>query len=347
MPMTGQEPGRREGRGQIRRHRRSGQAMLEFAMVFPLLLLLAISVADYGYYLEHLDNIQSVVRDGARFASEFTTTAEQLPWTSACPNPTWTTTGSTSGWSCAGLSTTTTSSVTLTGTVTISVASTAGFSTEGSFVVSAATSSGQAIVNCTGTSGATFTGCSADSGSGYTIATGTLLEGSSDFTQGIIQQEAESLTIPEGGLPVDNIDCCWQGSSGTGGCPSGSGTTPVLGGTVVIPTSWPTGISATGAPVSCMTISYWKSSDNSYSTSSLSICGWWSSDASSDTGAFQSSAGCQAAPTDTATGDNELVQVTLSYAWSASSPGPVFTVLNNTFGIHVNTSATYSFAVMT
>ena len=325
--------------------------MLEFAVVFPLLLFLAISVADYGYYLEHVDNIAAVVRDGARFASE-NDAASPLPWSSGCADPTWLG-SSTGGWSCAGLATSVYSlqpTQAVNGSsYTIEVNSAAGFSTElQGFNVTTTTSTGvQAIIDCTSANNSvsppTFNGCSADSGTGNLVP-GATLEGTSDFTEGVIQQEAESLTIPEGGLPVDNIDCCWKGTSGsTGSCPtSGSGspssTTPAWGAAVVIPTSWPTGVSApTGsAPVSCMTISYWNSSDLSYS--SLSPCGWWSSDAGGDAGAFQPTNSCEPAR-------GELVQVTLAYAWGTSNPGPLFTILNSVFHININASATYSFVV--
>jgi hypothetical protein len=344
VPMSRRDRWARPHRGRRRQWGRSGQALVELALTFPLLILLAVSVADYGYYLEHVENIATVVRDGARYASENTTTSP-LPWSSACPAPTWITSGS-GGWTCAGLATTvgpSSGGVSVTGTAfqnstaTISVASTSGFATEGAFKVTTTTTTGQAIIACSGTSGSTFTGCQTDSGTGN-LVTGNELEGSSDFIEGVIQQEAESLTVPEGGLPLDNIDCCWSGSSGSGGCPGGSGTTPALGATAEIPTSWPTGVSAPGTPVSCMTISYWNSSDGSYSTSSLSLCGWWSADASGDSGGFQSSSACAAA-------EGEMVQVTVAYAWSQSSPGPIFSVLNSTFGINVNVAATYSFVV--
>ena len=58
--------------------------MIEFALVFPLLLVLAVSVFDYGYYLEHVNNITTVVRDGARYASQNSTNTGS-PWNPACP----------------------------------------------------------------------------------------------------------------------------------------------------------------------------------------------------------------------------------------------------------------------
>ena len=326
--------------------RRNGQAMVEFVLIFPMLLLLVFSVFDYGYYLEHVDNIATVVRDGARYASENTTAS---PWNSSCPNPVELGSG---GWSCAGLAATVapTSVGQSVNSSPIYVNSTAGFTGfTGGFTVTTTTTSpaGLAIINCGSTSSSpvAFTGCVATSGSG-SLSTAPLI-GESDFTEGVIQDEAEGLTVPEGGLPIDNIDCCWSGQSGGTGCPSGSGTTPPLPGTastVAIPTSFPVSLGlGSQIPVSCMTISYFSSGDESYSTPSLSLCGWYSPDAA-DAGSsngFQSvgNGGTCAAAT------GEMVQVTVSYAWSQASPGPEFTVLNSVFGIQVNASATYAFVV--
>ena len=33
----------------------------------------------------------------------------------------------------------------------------------------------------------------------------------SDTVQSLIQYEAESLTVRDGGLPLDNVDCVWSG----------------------------------------------------------------------------------------------------------------------------------------
>ena len=326
------------------RARRSGQAMVEFALTFPVLLLLAISVFDYGYYLEHVDNIATVVRDGARYASENTTVS---PWNNACPNPTPLSSG---GWSCAGLvSWVAPGESGSVNSSTIDVTSITGFTGfTGTFDVATTGSGGLVVISCEGTQSSplAFTNCSSPSGGN--LVPGNPLNGESDFTEGVIQDEAEALTVPEGGLPIDNIDCCWSGQSGGTGCPSGSGATPPSPGTastVVTPTlySWPvTGISSQ-APVSCMTIAYWSSSDGSYSTSSLSLCGWYSADAA-DAGSsnpFQkvgNNGTCTAAT-------GELVRITVAYAWSQASPGPAFTVLNSVFGIQVDAWATYAFVV--
>jgi hypothetical protein len=325
--------------------------MVEFSLVLPVLLVLAMSIFDYGYYLEHVNNIATVVRDGARYASVYTNPSYGNQWSSACPNPTNSSSG---GWSCAGMETTVASGQPTqainpgSGNYAIEVASISGFSTyDDGFTVATTTSTGvAALLDCGEAvvvgSQPEFTGCSATdptSGGGNLVANNSLV-GQSDFTEGVIQEEAEGLTVPEGGLQIDNIDCCWSTSTATGGCPSG-GTTPAapsLGATVGIPNAWPaTGISSQ-LPVSCVTISYWTSSDGSYSAQSLSLCGWWSADANNDTGQFESINDCSATI-------GKLVQVTVAYAWSRAAPGPTFTVLNSVFGIQVNTSATSSFVV--
>jgi Flp pilus assembly protein TadG len=325
--------------------------MIEFAIILPVLLVLAMSVFDYGYYLEHVNNIATVVRDGARYASLYTNPSYATQWNSACANPTTLASG---GWTCAGLETTVslsqpTQAINPTGgTYTIDVASISGFTTyDDGFTVATTTSTGvAALLDCSLTatvgSQAEFTGCSATdptTGGGNLVA-GAPLVGQSDFTEGVIQEEAESLTVPEGGLPIDNIDCCWSGSSGGSGCPSGGTTPPApsAASTVVLPTAWPVSGISSQPPVSCVTISYWTSSDGSYSSSSLSLCGWWSADANSDAGQFESTNECSATV-------GKLVQVTVAYAWGQASPGPVFTILNSVFGLNVVASATSSFVV--
>ncbi|HYA01128.1 MAG TPA: TadE/TadG family type IV pilus assembly protein [Candidatus Binatia bacterium] len=244
--------------------------MVEFALTLPLVLLLALSVLDYGYYMEHLNNISTVVRDGARFASEFTGNS---PWGSFCPDP----------------------------------VSSAG------------------VYSC------------------------PLSTDPSDKVESLIQMESESLTVPEGGLPLDNIDCCWGGAGGGSGCPSGSGTTvpSTFGATAQIPTGWPTstwpsGITVTdAAPLSCMSITYWTSSPQDYQSSHLSLCGYWSADANNYAGAFVS-VGSSGTCTPAA---GQLVQVTVMYKWSQVAPGPSFVILNSVFGLSVTAQQTYSFVV--
>jgi Flp pilus assembly protein TadG len=343
MTRAREEP--EPGRHPRHRSRRNGQAMLEFAMIFPLLLLLALSVLDYGYYLEHVDNIATVVRDGARYASDNTTAS---PWNSSCPNPVPLSAG---GWSCAGLSATLSGS-SVGGSAaasTLYVVSTAGFTEfSGGFTVSASASGGPTSISCGAASTSApfeFTTCVVNTGGG--TFTSALLIGESDFTEGVIQEEAEALTVPEGGLPIDNIDCCWSGQTGGTGCPGGSGTTPPAPGgssTVVIPGAFPASLGlGSQIPVSCVTISYWSSTGGSYSPSSLSLCGWYSADAV-DAGSSNGFQEIGNGGTCTA-GTGELVQVTVSYAWSQSSPGPEFSILNSVFGIGLNASATYAFVV--
>jgi hypothetical protein len=318
--------------------------MVEFVLIFPMLLLLLFSVFDYGYYLE------TVVRDGARYASENTTAS---PWNSSCPNPTELSSG---GWSCAGLAASVTSAEVgqpiPVAVAPIPVKSTSGFTgfTEGFTVTTTDSAGGLVAINCVSAVNSPtveFTGCQLQGTSSTLYFSNAPLIGESDFTEGLMQEEAEGLTVPEGGMPIDNIDCCWSGQSGGTGCPSGSGMTPPLPGTastVQIPASFPVSLGLGSlTPLSCMTIAYLSSSDESYSTSSLSLCGWYSADAA-DAGSangFQSvgNSGTCAAAT------GELVQVTVDYAWSQASPGPTFTVLNSVFGIRVNASATYAFPV--
>jgi Flp pilus assembly protein TadG len=306
--------------------------MMEFALTFPLLLVLVMSCLDYGYYLEHVDSIAGVVRDGARYASENTTGS---PWNNSCTDPTPQSGG---GWTCAGLVTQVASSPVQSVTAaTIDVTSTTGFTafTDGFDVATTNTSGALVVISCTAASTSApweFTGCSSGPYTG-TLVAGAQMNGESNFVEGVIQEESEALTVPEGGLPVDNIDCCWSGTGQTTSAPCQSGnTTPAWGATVGVPSSWP--VSEPGSPVSCMTISYWKNSDGAF-TPPLTLCSWYSADA----GELEPVGGaCSPAA-------NELVQITVAYNWSQEAPGPTFAVLNSVFGINVEASASYSFVV--
>ena len=247
------------GPARPRARRRRGQAMMEFAITFPFLLVLAISIADYGYYLEHVNNITTVVRDATRYASESTTA---VSWEPACPAPTWS--GSTGAYSCP---------------VT-------------------------------------------------TAASGNV--------EGLIQYEAESLTVPEGGLALDNIDCNWSGGS-----PPAAGD-PAWNATPSIPTSFPAGSGATGIPTSCISIVYYTSTGLMYNSPSLSTFGWYSADANSDVGCLDTSSGCT---TNYSGLVGKVVEITVMYAWSSTNPGPVFDVLNSTFGLKVDITAQFSLVV--
>ena len=250
--------------GKGRRGRARGQAMVELALILPLLLVLGISVLDYGYYLEHVNNIATIVRDGARYAGEHSTSSTQVAWSGAvyCADPISRSGG---GYSCPK----------------------------------------------PGTSGG---------------------GDPSNTVEGVIQLEAESLTVPEGGLPLDNVDCEWSG-----GVPTPDQSQASL------PGSFPTDSGATESqPWSCMTIAYYSSSDGSYSKSSLCLAGYWSADTSSSQGAWEEAGGgCGAS----APVSGDVVQVTLVYDWTHVAPGPDFTVLNSVFGLHVRIRATYFFVV--
>ena len=256
------------GPARPRARRRRGQAMMEFAVTSPFLLVLAVSIADYGYYLEHVNNITTVVRDATRYASENTTA---VSWSPACPNPTWS--GSTGAYSCP---------------VT-------------------------------------------------TAASGNV--------EGLIQYEAESLTVPEGGLALDNIDCNWSG-----GNPPAAGD-PSWTGTPSIPTSFPAGSGATGTPSSCISVVYYTSTGGTYSSSSLSassdVFGWYSANANSDAGCFLPvpDTTCPAVSSESYPGMGTVVEITVMYAWSSTNPGPVFDVLNSAFGLKVDITAQYSLVV--
>ena len=295
--------------------------MVEFAVILPVLLVIGMSVFDYGYYLEHVNNIATVVRDGARYASLYTNPSYATQWNSACADPTTLASG---GWSCAGMETTVamnqpTQAIDPTsGTYIIDVASISGFSSyKDGFSVATTTSTGvAALLSCSLTatvSGqAEFTGCSATDPAtgGGNLVPGASLIGQSDFTEGIIQEEAESLTVPEAACPSTTSTAAGRGRRGYG-MSEWIGDDPPIArlrqyGRKPLPLLVAGERISSQPPVSCITISYWTSSDGSYSTSSLSLCGRRSADASSDTGQFESVNQCSATI-------GKLVQVTVAY----------------------------------
>lgn len=308
---------------------------MEFAIIFPFLLVLAVSIADYGYYLEHVNNVTTVVRDGTRYASLNDSSAPSI-WTDACPDPSWN--GSTSEYSCP---TTVYSIPTVSGD-----SFTSGTSYTSISVASVPTplpvgadlrvggSTGPEVILTAGAGAST-------SPVSLSISPWTPDQSYSNPTlywypasnnvEAVVQQEAESLTVPEGGLAMDNIDCGW-----------GAGWTPSYGGTPTLPTSFPASSGDPGTPTSCMTITYFSSSDGSYSTSSLSaasdLVGWWSADSD----CFKSSAG---SCTTTYPASGDVVQISLIYAWASTNPGPVFTVLNSTFGLQANIVGQYALVI--
>ena len=55
-----------------RRRRRSGEAgveLIEFALVFPLLLLVVLGIVDYGFMFQRFEALTNATREGARVAS--------------------------------------------------------------------------------------------------------------------------------------------------------------------------------------------------------------------------------------------------------------------------------------
>jgi hypothetical protein len=326
-----------------RARRGRGQAMMEFAVVFPFLLVIAVSIADYGYYLEHINNITTVARDGTRYASENNSlTNGNLPWSAACPAPTADSSGT---YSCPGASdSTTTTAAYSSGTAytSLSVASLpVGLSAGDNLFIGGAsgpevTLSAAAIAGASSVSITSWTPTSS-----YSSGTTVLWQPASANVETLIQDEAESLTVPDGGLALDNIDCCWSNSSTGSGCPSGSTLTPGYGLTPSIPNSFPTGSNASGSPSSCVSIVYYASSGGTYAPGSYSTVGWWSSNATSDTGCFDTSSGC----TTTYPVVGDLVQVTVMYDWSGTNPGPVFDVLNSTFKLQADITTQYALVV--
>jgi Flp pilus assembly protein TadG len=45
-----------------------GQALVEFAIILPLLLLLVVGIFEFGRYFYNMNNITNVAREGVRFA---------------------------------------------------------------------------------------------------------------------------------------------------------------------------------------------------------------------------------------------------------------------------------------
>jgi Flp pilus assembly protein TadG len=51
-----------------RRHRESGVALVEFALVLPLLLLVILGIFDFGRAFNYFNDMQQMANEGARFA---------------------------------------------------------------------------------------------------------------------------------------------------------------------------------------------------------------------------------------------------------------------------------------
>jgi len=66
-----------------RLHRQGrGQALVEFALVFPLFLLLLMTIITFGLYVFYNQQLQNAAREGARFAAVHSSTAQ-------CPTVSW------------------------------------------------------------------------------------------------------------------------------------------------------------------------------------------------------------------------------------------------------------------
>lgn len=60
----------------MRTHRRRGQALVEFAIVFPIFLLLLFSIITYGLYVFYNQQLANAAREGARYAAVHSSTAQ-------------------------------------------------------------------------------------------------------------------------------------------------------------------------------------------------------------------------------------------------------------------------------
>jgi Flp pilus assembly protein TadG len=54
-----------------------GQALVEFALVFPLFLLLLMSIITFGLYVFYNQQLQNAAREGARYAAVHSSTAQR------------------------------------------------------------------------------------------------------------------------------------------------------------------------------------------------------------------------------------------------------------------------------
>jgi hypothetical protein len=311
--------------------------MVEFALIFPLLLILAVSLADYGYYIEHVDNVDTIVRDGARFAS--LNSANLEPWTSACTTPTWD--DSSHSWSCAGASSTWSAASCIltdvsiwdyTSNCTLTVSSTTGFPNPATLQVNTTGGTGTALLSCSIYSTTEFEECTAASGSGLLVSSNNAVEGSSDYVESLLQQEGESLSVPEGGLSLDNVDCLWNGASQPLTSPGST-----------------SGVSIPSGYLSCMTIAYYRnpSSDSSYASPTLQ--GWAEPSCSAPYYENYNSGSPECVTTSSDPSifpeEGDLVQVTVVYDYSQQAPGPAFTVLNSVYNLQGNVVGQYSMVV--
>ena len=69
-------------RAVLRRRRSHGQALVEFALVFPLALLTIFAIIVFGLFVFYQQELTNIAREGSRFASIHSST-------SACPTASW------------------------------------------------------------------------------------------------------------------------------------------------------------------------------------------------------------------------------------------------------------------
>lgn len=66
----------------LRRRRSRGQALVEFALVFPIVLLVIVGIIVFGLFVFYQQEVTNVGREAARFASIHSSTA-------VCPTASW------------------------------------------------------------------------------------------------------------------------------------------------------------------------------------------------------------------------------------------------------------------
>lgn len=76
----------------MRRHRRRGQALVEFAIVFPIFLLMLLSTIEFGRYVYTVQVLNNAAREGARYAivhgAQSLSPTGPMPGGATSPDPT-------------------------------------------------------------------------------------------------------------------------------------------------------------------------------------------------------------------------------------------------------------------
>ncbi len=198
--------------------------MVEFAIAFPFLIVLAVSIVDYGHYLETANNLATVVRDGTRYASE-NTTGTTAPLERGLP-----------GTELErvqrdvdvpedlvrhhhhGLDTTAGGPYTQLKVSGFSVALASG----ASLFIGGPTGPAVTLSAAAAAGATTLSIVSWPPTSNYPSNTPVDWLPPSNTVEGVIQAEAESLTVPEGGLTLASTDCTWSGSATPPAGPAGA-----------------------------------------------------------------------------------------------------------------------------